>query len=142
MTFIDMNNALSITSKVTYLGELRTECTHRLSGQQFITDAPPDNQGRGEAISPTDLTATSLAACILTTIGIRVRELDITGAYAEVAKIMVSDPRPIGRIEVQIVMPKKGYADKDKKVMEGIAHTCPVALSLSEKIEQVIEFEW
>jgi len=142
MTFIDMNNALSITSKVTYLGELRTECTHRLSGQQFITDAPPDNQGRGEAISPTDLTATSLAACILTTIGIRVRELDITGAYAEVTKIMVSDPRRIGRIEVKIVMPKKGYADKDKKVMEGIAHTCPVALSLSEKIEQVIEFEW
>ena len=72
-----------MTSKVAYLGELRTECTHILSGQTFITDAPPDNQGRGEAISPTDMTATSLAACILTTIGIRVRELDITGAYAD-----------------------------------------------------------
>ena len=131
-----------MTSKVEYLGDLRTECTHLLSGQKFITDAPPDNQGKGEAFSPTDLCATSLATCILTTIGIRARDLDIAGARAEVTKIMASDPRRISRIEVKITMPKNGYSDKDKKVMETIAHTCPVALSLSEKIEQVIDFEW
>lgn len=131
-----------MTSKVTYLGELRTECKHLLSGQKIITDAPPDNQGKGEAFSPTDLTATSLATCILTTMGIRAKELDITGARAEVTKIMASDPRRISRIEVKITMPKNGFSDKDKKVLEAIARTCPVALSLSENIEQVIDFEW
>ena len=131
-----------MTSKVTYLGELRTECKHLLSGQKIITDAPPDNQGKGEAFSPTDLTATSLATCILTTMGIRAKELDITGARAEVTKIMASDPRRISRIEVKIKMPKNEFSDKDKKVLEAIARTCPVALSLSENIEQVIDFEW
>lgn len=131
-----------MTSKVTYLGDLRTECKHLLSGQKIITDAPPDNQGKGEAFSPTDLTATSLATCILTTMGIRAKELDITGARAEVTKIMASDPRRISRIEVKITMPKNGFSDKDKKVLEAIARTCPVALSLSENIEQVIDFEW
>lgn len=131
-----------MTSKVSYLGELRTECKHLLSGQKIITDAPPDNQGKGEAFSPTDLTATSLATCILTTMGIRAKELDITGTRAEVTKIMASDPRRISRIEVKIKMPKNDFSDKDKKVLEDIARTCPVALSLSEKIEQVIDFEW
>jgi len=131
-----------MTSKVTYLGDLRTECKHLLSGQKIITDAPPDNQGKGEAFSPTDLTATSLATCILTTMAIRAKELDITGARAEVTKIMASDPRRISRIEVKITMPKNEFSDKDKKVLEAIARTCPVALSLSENIEQVIDFEW
>ena len=131
-----------MTSKVTYLGELRTECKHLLSGQKIITDAPPDNQGKGEAFSPTDLTATSLATCILTTMAIRAKELDITGARAEVTKIMASDPRRISRIEVKIKMPKNDFSDKDKKVLEAIARTCPVALSLSENIEQVIDMEW
>lgn len=131
-----------MTSKVTYLGDLRTECKHLLSGQKIITDAPPDNQGKGEAFSPTDLTATSLATCILTTMAIRAKELDITGARAEVTKIMASDPRRISRIEVKIKMPKNDFSDKDKKVLEAIARTCPVALSLSENIEQVIDFEW
>lgn len=131
-----------MTSKATYLGDLRTECTHLLSGQKIITDAPPDNQGKGEAFSPTDLTATSLATCILTTMGIRARDLDITGARAEVTKIMASDPRRISRIEVKITMPKNNFSDKDKKVLEAIARTCPVALSLSENIEQVIDIEW
>jgi uncharacterized OsmC-like protein len=131
-----------MTSRVKYLGELRTECKHLLSGQKIITDAPPDNQGKGEAFSPTDLTATSLATCILTTMAIRAKELDITGARAEVTKIMASDPRRISRIEVKITMPKNDFSDKDKKVLEAIARTCPVALSLSENIEQVIDFEW
>ena len=131
-----------MTSKVTYLGDLRTECKHLLSGQKIITDAPPDNQGKGEAFSPTDLTATSLATCILTTMAIRAKELDITGARAEVTKIMASDPRRISRIEVKIKMPKNDFSDKDKKVLEAIARTCPVALSLSENIEQVIDMEW
>ena len=131
-----------MTSKVEYLGNLRTECTHILSGQKIITDAPPDNQGKGEAFSPTDLCATSLATCILTTMGIRAGDLDITGACAEVTKIMASDPRRITRVLVKIVMPKNGYSDKDKKVLETIAQTCPVAYSLAEGVEQVVEFEW
>ncbi len=142
MTFNDFKDEFPMTSTVTYLGDLRTECTHLLSGQKIITDAPPDNHGKGEAFSPTDLCATSLATCILTTMGIRARDLDISGAHAEVTKIMASDPRRIGRIVVKITMPKNNFSDKDKKVLETIAHTCPVALSLAEGVEQVIDFEW
>ncbi|MCW5922960.1 MAG: OsmC family protein [Saprospiraceae bacterium] len=131
-----------MTATVQYLGDLRTECLHLRSDQSFVTDAPPDNQGKGEAFSPTDLCATSLATCILTTMAIRARDLDITGANAEVNKIMSADPRRISRIEVKIKMPKNNFSDKDKKVLEAIARTCPVALSLSEKIEQAIAIEW
>ncbi|MBP6828032.1 MAG: OsmC family protein, partial [Saprospiraceae bacterium] len=99
-----------MTSKVEYLGELRTECTHLRSGQKFITDAPVDNQGKGEAFSPTDLSATSLASCMLTTMGISALNhgIDMNGAGAEVHKIMASDPRRIARVEVTVRMPKNG----------------------------------
>jgi putative redox protein len=98
----------TMTATVTYLGELRTEATHLLSGTKIITDAPPDNQGKGEAFSPTDLCATSLAACMITIMGISARNhgLDMTGAHATINKIMASDPRRIARVEINITMPK------------------------------------
>ncbi len=133
-----------MTSTVTYLSELRTECTHLRSGEKIITDAPPDNQGKGEAFSPTDLTATSLAACMLTTMGIRARTLNVNidGAHAEVTKVMASDPRRISRIIVKITMPKNDYSDVEKKVLEATAQSCPVAVSLAKEVEQVLEIEW
>lgn len=133
-----------MTSTVTYLGELRTEATHLLSGTKIITDAPPDNQGRGEAFSPTDLCATSLATCLMTIMGISARNhgLDMTGAHAKVLKVMAANPRRIARVEVHVVMPPNGYTDEQKKLLETAARTCPVAFSLAEGIEQVIEFEW
>ena len=133
-----------MTSKVDYLGELRTTCTHLRSGQQFTTDAPVDNQGKGEAFSPTDLCATSLATCMLTTMGISARNhgIDMTGASADVNKIMAADPRRIARVEVTVHMPANHYTEHQKKILETAARTCPVAVSLSENLEQVIEFRW
>ncbi len=133
-----------MTSTVTYLGDLRTEAVHLHSGTTIISDAPLDNQGRGEAFSPTDLCATSLASCMITIMGISARNhgLDITGTQATVNKIMAADPRRIARIEINITMPKNGFDDLQKKLMEAAARACPVAFSLAEGIEQVIVFEW
>lgn len=133
-----------MTSKVIYQGELRTEATHLRSGIDIITDAPPDNQGRGEAFSPTDLCATSLASCMMTIMGIsaRNRGLDISGTVAEVNKIMAADPRRISRIEVTLHMPDRGFSETDRKALETAGRTCPVALSLHPDIEQDIRFMW
>ena len=132
------------TIKEVYLGDLRVECEHLASGTKIITDAPVDNQGKGEAFSPTDLCATALGACALTIMGIyaRAHGLDITGAEAEVTKTMSASPRRIGKVEVVFRMPAKGYTDKDKKALENAAHSCPVHLSLHAETEQVFTFIW
>ena len=132
------------TIKETYLGDLRVECEHVASGTKIITDAPVDNQGKGEAFSPTDLCATALGACALTIMGIYARNhgLDITGATAEVTKHMNASPRRIGKVEVIFNMPAKGYSEKDKKALENSVHTCPVHLSLHADTEQVFTFNW
>ncbi|MFZ4633095.1 MAG: OsmC family protein [Saprospiraceae bacterium] len=133
-----------MTSTVEYLGDLRTRATHLKSGQSFITDAPTDNEGKGEAFSPTDLCATSLATCMLTVMGIsaRNRNVDISGATAEVTKIMAADPRRIARVEIRLLMPPGAYTDVEKRVLDTAARTCPVALSLGEGVEQAIELVW
>lgn len=132
------------TAEVIYLGNLRTEATHLRSNQKMITDAPIDNQGKGEAFSPTDLTATSLATCILTTMAIAAKTHEITmeGAKAEVLKIMANDPRRIASIEVDIFMPKENYNDKQKTILERAAKTCPVVRSLHPDLKEVIRFHW
>lgn len=133
-----------MTAEIIYEGQLRTRCRHIQSGTEILTDAPTDNHGKGEAFSPTDLTATSLAACIITTMGIKAGQmaLDIAGARAEATKVMAADPRRIAEIQVAIYMPAKGYTDKDRQIMERIAHTCPVALSLHPDLRQVVTFHW
>lgn len=133
-----------MTSTVTYLGELRTEATHLFSGTKIITDAPLDNQGRAEAFSPTDLCATSLASCMLTIMGISARNhgLNMDGAHATINKIMAANPRRIARVEIHIVMPKNGFDEGQRKLLETAGRSCPVAFSLAEGIEQAIEFEW
>lgn len=132
-----------MTSKVTYIGNLRTECEHLQSGAKFITDAPVDNQGKGEAFSPTDTVATALASCMLTIIGIKARDnsIDVEGAYAEVTKTMAADPRRISGIKVAIVFPAS-YDGKDQKIMERAAKTCPVLYSLHPDIELDISFRY
>src|SRR6476661_11147279 len=106
-------------SKVIYLGELRTAATHLRSGTIIETDAPTDNQGRGERFSPSDLVATALASCMLTIMGIaaRTHEINIVGTECEVEKIMVADPRRIGEIKINMIFSKDhSYTDKDKKI--------------------------
>ncbi len=134
-----------ITSKVNYLGELRTEATHVQSNTTIYTDAPKDNYGKGEAFSPTDLVATALASCMISIMGIVAMKEGITevdGTTAEVTKIMYAEPRRIGEIHVKVTFPKGAYTDKEKRIYEHAAHTCPVAKSLHPDLKQVIEFIW
>ena len=132
-----------MTSKVTYLGDLRTSSIHLQSGSEIISDAPLDNNGKGEAFSPTDTVANALASCMITIMGIKARDLevDFVGSTAEVTKIMNAEPRRIGAIE--IVFEMQGVADeKSRTILERAAMTCPVFLSLSSEIEKKITFNW
>ena len=132
-----------MTSKVTYLGDLRTKSIHVQSGSEIISDAPLDNNGKGEAFSPTDTVANALASCMMTIMGIKARDLgvDFIGSTAEVTKIMNAEPRRIGAIEIAFEM--QGVADeKNKTILERSAMTCPVFLSLSNEIEKKITFNW
>ena len=132
-----------MTSTITYLGDLRTECTHIRSGQTIITDAPVDNNGKGEAFSPTDLTATSLGTCMVTIMGISAKshQINIDGTKLKITKHMASDPRRIIQNDVKIILPKKSYSDKELKILEAAARTCPVALSLHPDIRQNLTLE-
>jgi uncharacterized OsmC-like protein len=134
-----------MTSNIIYKGELRTEATHLQSNTVIYTDAPKDNHGKGEAFSPTDLVATALGSCMISIMGIVARKEGMTpvdGTIAEITKIMYSEPRRIGEIHVKLIFPKHAYTDKEKKIYEHAAHTCPVAKSLHPDIKQVIEFIW
>ncbi|WP_298896576.1 OsmC family protein [uncultured Psychroserpens sp.] len=132
-----------MTSKVTYLGDLRTESTHLKSDNSFITDAPTDNNGKGEAFSPTDTVATGLASCMITVMGIKARDLgiDMAGTNAHVTKIMAAEPRRISKIEVVLDFPFE--ADKKARtILERTANTCPVHYSLHPDIVKDITFNW
>jgi uncharacterized OsmC-like protein len=133
-----------MTSEVIYKGKLRTEAKHIRSGNTIITDAPVDNNGNGEAFSPTDLLATSLASCHLTIMGIKARDnnIDMDGAKAEVTKTMASDPRRVAKVEVNIYMPANNYSEKDKKVLMKAAEACPVSRSLSAELEIDLKIIW
>ena len=132
----------NIISTVTYLGELRTECHHLKSGEKFITDAPLDNNGKGQAFSPTDLTSTSLGACLLTLMGIagNSHDIDIKGTVVTISKFMASEPRRISKVGALVKFGSNNYTTKEKKILERAALTCPVAMSLHPDIEQDITF--
>src|SRR3954464_15751001 len=132
------------TSQGIYLGELRTEATHVRSGNKIITDAPPDNQGKGEAFSPTDLLAASLGSCMLTVMGIacRTHGMNIDGTKIKVTKIMAANPRRVSEIHIVFDMPGNNFTDKEKSILENTARTCPVALSIHPDIKQVITFNY
>ena len=131
------------TSKVTYLGDLRTSSIHLQSGSEIISDAPVDNNGKGEAFSPTDTVANGLASCMFTVMGIKARNLgvDFSGSSAEVTKIMAAEPRRIS--EIHIVFTMNFIADdKTKTILERTAMTCPVFYSLHPDIKKEITFNW
>ncbi len=132
------------TVKTIYLGDLRTENEHLQSGNKILTDAPTDNQGKGEYFSPTDLLATALGNCIMTIMGIKARDngIDIKGTEIEVTKIMASDPRRVAEVVVEFTFPKKNYTEEEKKLVESVAGTSPVPLSLHPDLKQTIKFNW
>ncbi len=132
------------TIKTIYLGELRTENEHLQSGNKVITDAPTDNRGRGEYFSPTDLLATALGSCIMTIMGITARDhnIDIEGTQVELTKIMASDPRRVAEVVVEFTFPRKNYSSEQKRIVESVAGTSPVPLSLHPDLKQTIKFNW
>lgn len=134
------------TSKIVYLGELRTNAEHIASGNTIITDAPTDNHGKGEAFSPTDLAATSLALCMITVLGIYAQKnsINMKDTHAEVTKIMSSDgPRRIVGVDVKLtIVTTELMDDKQRLILERVARTCPVSLSLHPDIRQNIEINF
>ncbi|AWI26883.1 OsmC family protein [Flavobacterium pallidum] len=132
-----------MTSKVTYLGDLRTSSIHLQSGSEIITDAPTDNHGKGEAFSPTDMVANALGSCMVSIMAIKSKdlELDLAGSTVEVTKIMQPEPRKISKIVVVLNM-SVSTTDKSKVILERAAMTCPVFLSLHPDIEKEVTFHW
>lgn len=131
-----------MTAKIKYIGDLRCEAEHLQSGTIIQTDAPTDNQGKGEKFSPTDLCATSLAECALTTIAILGKDkINIDGATCEIQKIMLSNPRRIGEIICYFEF-EKDYTDEEKNFIENTAQNCPVALSLHPDLKKTMKFKY
>ncbi|XXQ67286.1 OsmC family protein [Neisseriaceae bacterium B1] len=134
---------MSKISTVRYTGSLHNELTHLQSGNVISTDAPVDNHGKGEAFSPTDLLATSLAACALTIMGMKAEsmEVDLNGARVDVEKEMAANPRRVARVRLDFYLPAH-LDEKTRMLLEAAAHTCPVAQSLSADLVQEFVFHY
>lgn len=136
-----------MTSTVVYEGDLRTTCTHLRSNNSFETDAPVDNNGKGERFSPTDLMATSLATCMITVMGIKARTMgfDLNGVKVDVEKIMKAEPRRVGGINLFFQFPEalRNIDDKQKQILKHTGNTCPVQHSIHPDIEVNVDWgEW
>jgi uncharacterized OsmC-like protein len=133
-----------MTSIVEYEGDLRTVCTHLRSKNSFETDAPIDNNGKGERFSPTDLMATSLGTCMITVMGIKARSMgfDLNGIKIEVEKIMKAEPRRVGGINLFFQIPDnlKDIDEKTKQILKHTGNTCPVQQSIHPEIE--VKVDW
>ncbi|AHF15460.1 OsmC family protein [Niabella soli] len=133
-----------MTSEVLYNGDLRTTCTHLKSGSSFETDAPVDNNGKGERFSPTDLLATSLATCMITVMGIKActMNFDLNDVRIEVLKKMAADPRRVSGIDLKVHIPQNLEAldPKTIAILKNTGNTCPVAKSLHPDI--VVTTDW
>ncbi|MFT2010744.1 OsmC family protein [Pontibacter sp. 13R65] len=127
-----------------YKGDLRTAAQHLASGNTVITDAPVDNNGKGEAFSPTDLVSAALGSCMMTIMGIMANRtgINIEGMEMDITKIMSAEPRRIAEVVVNFKMPAVNYSDKEKAMLENAARTCPVALSLHPDVKQSVSFQY
>lgn len=127
-----------------YSGQLRTSATHLKSGKKIITDAPTDNNGKGEAFSPTDLVCSALCSCMMTLMGILAEreKIDLEGLEAEVTKVMDAQPRKIAEIQINFRFPQLNATDIQKEKLKRAALTCPVALSLADSVKQTVTFNF
>ncbi len=134
-----------MTSTVIYEGELRTVALHNASGTTIETDAPVDNQGKGERFSPTDLVATALGSCMLTIMGQKARDhkIDLKGTRIEIQKIMQAEPRKISGITLTGHLPDNlRLNEKQIIILQRAAETCPVMQSINPDIEVEVNFNW
>ncbi len=132
------------TISAEYKGSLRTQSTHIQSGNTIITDAPTDNNGKGEAFSPTDLVCSALSSCMMTLMGILANRegIELTGLKSEVTKLMAQNPRKIQEIQIVFSHPKLMATPEQKEKLKRAALTCPVALSLSDSVTQTVTFNF
>jgi uncharacterized OsmC-like protein len=132
-----------MTSRITYLGDLRTTSVHLQSGTEILSDAPTDNHGKGEAFSPTDLVANALGSCMISIMAIKSKDLnvDLVGSTIEITKVMQAEPRKIAKIIVVLNMPIT-VDEKTRVILERVAMNCPVLLSLNADIEKDVTFNW
>lgn len=132
------------TIKTIYSGELRTLATHLKSGKQIITDAPTDNQGKGEYFSPTDMVAAALGSCMLTIIGIEAErfKFSIKDTTVEITKVMGTEPRRIKEIILDFNFPKNNYSEKEKIIIKNCTLNCPVGKSLHPDLKQTIKLNF
>ncbi len=130
------------TSRIEYLGGLRTKCTHLKSGTEILTDAPTDNHGKGEAFSPTDLVATAYASCMISIVGIHCDEnnIEMAGGTGEVTKVMGSGPRRIEKLTINLDFSMNNWSEEIKERVIRVAEACPVAKSISELMIVDIEY--
>jgi uncharacterized OsmC-like protein len=133
-----------MTSKIKYLGNLRTECEHIASGNKLLTDAPVDNKGKGEFFSPTDLVATALGSCAITIMGIYCQEHKIlfNNAEVHVTKVMASHPRRIETIVLEIDLSGNNWDDKTAQKVIQAGKACPVAKTLGENVNVEWKIKW
>ncbi len=135
---------MDTTATLEYVGDLQLRATHTRSGQEFVTDAPVDNNGKGSAFSPTDLLASSLGLCMITIMGIAARNsgFNIDGTKARVTKIMASDPRRVGEVIVELDFPAINYTEREKQIIRQCAKICPVSQSLHPDLKQTVIFNF
>ena len=127
--------------EATYDGDLRCTAVHGPSGMQLVTDAPVDNNGKGESFSPTDLLATSMLTCVMTIVAIRAdsKGIDVGGMNGSVEKSMAANPRRIAKLEVIVDLPSNlSMDDRAWLITEGC--NCPVCVSVSESMEVDVTF--
>ena len=137
-----MNNSADYS--LLYQGDLRTSITHNRSGEVVVTDAPIDNNGKGESFSPTDLVCSALASCVMTILGIKARDMGYENVEmkADVWKTMATNPRRIGKIRVALEVRIEGLTDQQRTILERTTRACPVAHSLSSGTEKEVTFDW
>ncbi len=130
--------------KITYNGDMHCEAVHLKSGTRIATDAPPDNYGKGEAFSPTDLTCVSLATCIITTMAISAQKKEIAFGKieADIEKKMADNPRTIAEIVIRLKISDVNWTEREKTIMQNVAHTCPVSRSLHPDVKQTVSFDY
>jgi putative redox protein len=127
-----------------YTGELRTKAVHLKSGKELITDAPVDNNGRGEAFSPTDLLAASLGSCMITIAGMAAQAhgFSIDGTTIDITKIMASNPRRVSEVIVELHFPKNNFTEKQQELIRVACLNCPAAKSLHPDLRQTVVFDF